>query len=103
MEVIWISSLINKDNYERKSKSHVLCLTLWRSLYHISLLGHLFFKCDEMGLSCFFLSHSSSYGPMWRGGNEMVQPVGGPGLNSGQKLVFFLSSFLVFPFHVVVF
>ena len=56
-----------------------------------------------MGLSCFFLSHSSSYVPMWRSGNEMVQPVGGPGLNSGQKLVFFLSSFLVFPFHVVVF
>lgn len=54
MEVIWIITHINKDNYERKSKSHVLCLTLQRSLYHISLVGHLFFKCDEMGLSCFF-------------------------------------------------
>ena len=42
---------------------------------------------------------------MWRSGNEMAQPVGGPGLNSGQKLVFFLElfSFLVFPFHVGVF
>ena len=40
---------------------------------------------------------------MWHSGNKMAQPVGGPGLNSGQKLVFFLSSFLVFPFHVVVF